>query len=490
MALPVLDVTARDFDTLVPLLQQRATIKFPNLPSTDFNTSSFVQMFIDLFAGMGDGLNFYIDNVAQELFWDSVRRRESAIRLGALIGFELKSATAASVTLRFAIAQPTPGIVTIPARTKVSTNDPDNPIVFETLIEATIPVGSLFVDIPAENAEAKSETVSSNNQPDQVFTVDEFPFVQDSAQVFAESVEWTEQDDFFVSKSTDKHFVTTVNEDERLEVTFGNGENGAIPVGDIEISYRIGGGVAGNVFTGVITVLETSFQDEFSNDVSMSVANIIPATDGTDKETVAQARFRAPRTVKTNQRTIAREDFEINALEVSGVSRAKVFTSDQDVLISENTGFLFVVPIGGGAPSEALKTEVFLQLTQVKPVPLGFVLNVVGPTYVQIDFTMKVYVTDDTFKTAAGTALRSAFESFFAESILEGDLIGTPNPEMDFGRDFFNSEIVSIAQSAHPEIRNIVLVTDLEAAYDLENDEFPVKGALIFEDGDTGLPLE
>ena len=60
MALPVLDVTGRDFEALVPLLRGRMVTRFPDLPQTDFNFSNFSSVFIDLFAGVGDGANFYI----------------------------------------------------------------------------------------------------------------------------------------------------------------------------------------------------------------------------------------------------------------------------------------------------------------------------------------------------------------------------------------------------------------------------------------------
>lgn len=488
-SLPVLDVTGRDFNSLVQILRLRAINRFDNLPQTDFNFSNFAAMFIDLFAGVGDGANFYIDNVAQDLFWESVRDRDNAIRLGKLIAFNFRSSIASQVTLRFEITKPSAGNVVIPARTQVQTNDPETPIIFETLTQATILAGQISVEVIAENAQLITEEFVSNDQPRQVFTVDNAPYVEGSASVLVNNVQWNEVEDFFNSETISQDYLAEIDGEDRLSIEFGDGEQGAIPSGDIELSYKIGGGASGNVFAGTIVVLEKSFTDIFSNPVTMFVSNTVAANGGRDRESVAEARFRAPRSVKTNERTIAREDFEINALDVAGISRAKVFTSDNNALIPENTGFLYIVPVGGGAPTLALRDEVREYLTTEKPTTLGFVLNVVSPNFIPISFNMKVFVKDPSFKADVKASLEQAFEEYFSETILSGDNAGQPNFEMDFEKAFFNSEVICVAQDANEQVRNIELITDLETTYNLAAEDFPIKGTLVFEDGDTGLPL-
>ncbi|MEE8150655.1 MAG: baseplate J/gp47 family protein [Nitrosomonadaceae bacterium] len=492
MALPVLDVTGRDFEALVPLLRDRMITRFPDLPQTDFNFSNFSSVFIDLFAGVGDGANFYIDNTAQNLFWDSVRDRDFAIKLGVLIGFVLKAATAAKVTLRFTLLKVALGDVVIPIRTQVKTNSPDNPVIFETITEVTIIAGQLFIDVEAENAELISEDFTSNGQPGQLFTVERSPFVQGSSVVIGGGAvgEWTAVPDFFNSKTVNEDYIPLVDSEDRLTIEFGDGEQGKIPVGDITLDYKIGGGTRGNVFSNTIKVLESTFTDQFSTLVNITVTNPLePSIPGEDRESVAQARFRAPRSVKTNERTVAEEDFEINALEVQGVSRARIFTSNDDALISENTGFLRIVQTGGGASSQALKDSIFDFLTIDKPLTVGFVLNVVDADFVSIDFVMKVFVNDESFKAVVHGELIEAFTEFFSETILTGEDAGQPNFEMDFGKKFFNSPVECLAQEASEQIRNVELTTDLAVVYNLLTSDFPIKGTLIFEDGDTALPL-
>ncbi len=491
--LPELDVTARDYDSLYETLVQRTVTKFPRLPQTDFNASNFYVVFADMFAGVGDGLNFYQDNQAQEMFWPTVRRRENAILLANLIGYRLTGATAAISILRFQLPRPALGSVIIPIRTQVKTNDPQRPLIFETITATEIPAGSLFVDVDAENAQLQLEEFTATGEADEQITAARVPYIEKSVLVTVNGINWTVVDDFFNSKTSDLHYVISLNEDDRLTVTFGDGNNGAlVPAGaSIELQYKIGGGAIGNVFADTIKVLDISFTDSFSNQVNVSVTNIIGAQAGNDRQTIGEARYRAPRSVKTNARTIADEDFEINATEVPGVSRARLFTSDNDATIAENSGFLYIVPKGGGIPTLTLRDAVYTYLTQVKPVGVGFILNVVAPSYTPISFVMKVFMKDNSFKTVALAALQLAFDYFFSETVLgTGDDAGSPNPLMDFERKFFNSELVAIGQDAHIKIRNVILSTDVQSTYTLTPEQFPVKGVLQFQDGDTGLPLE
>ena len=63
-----------------------------------------------------------------------------------------------------------------------------------------------------------------------------------------------------------------------------------------------------------------------------------------DRQTVASAKLLAPESLRALTRSVAREDFEINARRLSGVARALMLTSNEDPTIAENTGILYVIP--------------------------------------------------------------------------------------------------------------------------------------------------
>jgi hypothetical protein len=85
--------------------------------------------------------------------------------------------------------------------------------------------------------------------------------------------------------------------------------------------------------------------------VQVSVRNPAPASGGADRQSVASAKLLAPESLRALTRTVAREDFEINARRLSGVARALMLTSNEDPTIAENTGILYVIPQSqAGAP--------------------------------------------------------------------------------------------------------------------------------------------
>ena len=96
---------------------------------TDHSESNILVIIIDMFSGIGEQLNYYIDNMARESFISTARRYSSIVKLTRLIDYRIKAAIPASVDLT--ISLPTEPIFKlqgqdeffIPAGTKFSTNN-------------------------------------------------------------------------------------------------------------------------------------------------------------------------------------------------------------------------------------------------------------------------------------------------------------------------------------------------------------------------------
>ena len=142
---------------------------------------------------------------------------------------------------------------------------------------------------------------------------------------------WQEVDDFANSGPDDPHFTL---DSASGEIQLGplirhpSGEErqyGRVPTKGRQIrfaSYRLGGGVVGNVGEGTITALRSAIP------YVDSVINYEAAKGGTDAETLESAKLRAPKTLKTNTRAVTAEDFEYLAKEASPeVARAKCISS-------------------------------------------------------------------------------------------------------------------------------------------------------------------
>jgi predicted phage baseplate assembly protein len=83
-------------------------------------------------------------------------------------------------------------------------------------------------------------------------------------------------------------------------------------------SYRSGGGIAGNVGANRLTLLKSSIP------YVAEVTNHTPASGGTNAEDLEHAKWRAPNLLRSNERAVTPEDFEILACTASnGIARAR-----------------------------------------------------------------------------------------------------------------------------------------------------------------------
>lgn len=123
---------------------------------------------------------------------------------------------------------------------------------------------------------------------------------------------WQEVDDLGGSGPRDPHYVLDRSTG---EIGFGDGRHGAIPVANpllpasniVARRWLSGGGTAGNVGAGTITTLATVVPG------IKAVTNRLAAVGGSEGETLADARLRAPAELKAKDRAMTAEDFELIA---------------------------------------------------------------------------------------------------------------------------------------------------------------------------------
>jgi hypothetical protein len=363
--------------------------------------------------------------------------------------------------------------------------------------------------VSAENSESHDVAFNSTEQPDQSFRLPSTPYIDGSASVVAADGTYTEVDNFLDSTSTDRHFTVVVDNNDRATLRFGNGVNGKIPTGTITCAYKTGGGLSANsIGPGEIKVIEDSFTDAVGNPVVVTVTNASEPSNGQDRQNAAQIREAAPESIRVINRAVAREDFDIVAEGVAGVARALMLTSDQDASISENSGKLYVVPEGGGLPSQALKDEVLAQFDETDgdyPHTLTFDLDVTDPVYLTINVSARVYfvqgITTASAIADAAAAIRANLVSFFALRNADGTL----NDKIGFGFDFKDADGNVSGEIVLGDVYNVVRDTtgvrkigDTYADFQLNGEhrdvtiaarEFPVLGTVTLINGDTGNPI-
>lgn len=495
----LVDFTDRDFESWRAAIRQRAAVKFPQW--TDFNRANIGNLLLELFAHTLDVVSYTQDQQLLETRVVLARQRKSMIEIGKGYGFKLSEAEAATVDLEFTIAdgQPRARDITIPAGTEVTTEDVQSPVSFFTLADAIIPQGQIQVgSVAAENAEAQQDTAVLDGTPDQEIELAVIPYVDGTSVVDVAGDAYSEVTDGLIYHGpTDKVYEVIVDESGRAALRFGDGTNGVAPSGVATIDYKTGGGSAGNVDPNTLKRLPGSFTDDAGVPVQLLVRNPSGGGGGVDRMTTEEARIAIPASLLTlGQRSVTRDDFELNARRVRGVARSLLLTSDDEPLIPEYTAHVFIVPVGGGLPSVALKADVLNELTVERPPPVGMDVFVFDPVLGIISITATVYLEEGVSEPDARTAIEDSLDGFFALENADG----SPNLDIDFGAHIRSADGSVAAEIPFSDlfnavrdaigIRKVDKSTFLPAAdVSLGLDEFPVLGSITLYNGDTGSPF-
>ena len=383
---PVIDYMSRDYESLLQAMRDQIPAKLPEW--TDFaNEADFGNVLLELFAHIGDILSYYQDRVANESFLGTARTRRSVIEHLRLIGYELGTAAPAAATLSLTVPGSVTATVTVNRgdafATKSQKNSPSE--VFEYTREAALSInfGTLTPDpvtgrkvfgpdpvtgqggISVEQGQLVRDELlgTSDGSANQSFALAHpglmlrppGPAQQASRDVVlvtqlgaATPDAWTLRDTLAFSESGQKDYTVQIDENDRACVIFGDGVFGAIPPPGtlIRATYRVGGGVAGNVAAGAITTIVSAPQLAL---LGGTVTNTGPATGGAERETIEHAVRHAPAVFRSVRRAVTAADYEALALRFKGVGKVRAAATGW------NQVTLYVAPSGGGKVSDVLE---------------------------------------------------------------------------------------------------------------------------------------
>lgn len=286
-------------------------------------------------------------------------------------------------------------------------------------------------------------------------------------------VRWKRVDSFFASGPRSRHYTLDYVSG---VVQFGDGRRGMVPPEGknsiVATSYRIGGGAIGNVNANTLTSLGRALA------YIESVTNPLPGSGGADRESVEEAKARAPYTIKSRDRAVTAEDYEMLALRASTqLARAKCVPD------RTNRGHvtLALVPKADTrgdeltrrlVPSNEIMRFVKNYLEERKLV--GTVLNVVRPRYK--DISLRVVL----IRRSVGTSerLRKDIEHKLRR-FLHSLVGGKDGKGWEFGRPVLKAELIHLVEEVpgvegvdHLEIRDEQRNVGIEHLR-LEDDELP-----------------
>lgn len=399
----------RSYRTIKASLISKLIIKCSEI--TDLSESNILIILISMFAGLGEQLHYYIDNMAQESFLSTCRLFSSAVKLTRVLDYRVKASLPSSVDLYITYTDSDGNPVDIseagiiPAGTIVETN---NGIQFITTQDITIPIGASFgvssakqwVKVEDDNL---GETTTAQNQQLDL----PLDYANNTLEITINSVVWTLQKTLARSLPTDTHYIVDVGSDGIPYVQFGNGVKGMIPPANFSVlgNYYTTEGSAGNTISEqTITQLSGSLTIP-SPAVAIQITNPNSPVGGYDIETIDDIRVNAPLTIRTLDRAVTEQDYTDMALQADSVVKANVINT-----CGKNLA-VYIAPAGGGIATGSLidDTAEFLETVKMVTTHLDVYAAGITPVFAQMLITARFRADKVQCKLDAENALTNSF---------------------------------------------------------------------------------
>lgn len=497
------DYTDKDFEAVRARLAVLIVAAFPDWSDTE--RSRFENVLLDAFAFMMDVLAYYLDNMARQTRWGTVTMRYAMIELARLIGYSLDTNTASTADVIFSIPAATAGLVTIPAGTTNKTLGTASDVIrFQSQAVATIAVGLTdSLAVISEHSKAEAESYTAVGEIGEEFVLESTPFLDLSDSMTIAAIGWTRVEHFLDSGPADLHYTIRVDENDKAKVKVGDGVNGATAAvgGAVEIAYKSGGGPDGDVDATALQRVEGGpWYDALGNRVTLTCNNAAAASGGDSRESVAEAKVRAPRSIRVLNRCIARTDWSDLAIQVAGVGRALALTSNEMVGVPEGQVWLYIIreDLTFPVPAATL-TAVETYITTNYPTPAVCTWDARTTPTVSVDVAVFVYLESGAVGATVAGLIRTALQALFDPVDASGD----ENEDIDFGYnmkdaagayegewslDQFDTTIKTVSG-----IRRLGTTADgegmtinaVEDNLSLNENEWPIRGNLTVTDGDT-----
>ena len=306
----------------------------------------------------------------------------------------------------------------------------------------------------ATHGETVQEVLGSGDasQPFQKFTLKQPPLTHISAstpsgaestlKVRVNDILWQEMASLYGRGSRDRVYITKTDDDGKTTVQFGDGITGTrLPTGqnNIQVTYRKGIGIEGNVKAEQLTMLLTRPLGV------KGVTNPLAATGGDDRESLADARHNAPLTVLTLERAVSLKDYEDFARAFAGISKALA------TWVWDGKGYnVFITVAGPKGVAIEEKSQIYENLLTA--------LQKSGDPFVKI--SIKSY-KKTFFKIAGNIKISSGYQPEKVLKSVKKELRTRFSFDArDFGQPVMLSEVIAVIQA----VQGVVMV-DVDKLY-------------------------
>lgn len=296
---------------------------------TDRNAGDLGMLFVELAAVSGDLLNFYIDNQANETYLTSAVQRKNMKRVLSLVNYRIRGPEPARTSAIFSLDGEKDYDITIPKYFQICYRDAVNGDVFyATAEECSMLAGESEVQVEAVQGQVHTvrRTVADISTWRTVTIMDE-NVANGSVLVNVDGTDWTEVPDVLYETDDAGKFSVYENLDDQTVIEFGHDWRQSLPgnpKAPVTIRYLTTEGSTGGISAArVNTVVDSLIVNGYDVSQDLTVSNLYDATGGADRETIEEARVKAPHIVKSRQLMTTLKDYEYFAEDIPGVYKAR-----------------------------------------------------------------------------------------------------------------------------------------------------------------------
>lgn len=425
-----LDFSGLDYDT-----SRRAIIEYIKTyfsdQFNDFVASNGVMMLVEIVAGVSAKLALRSDILVNESTFATALSEQAIVNHLSLINQRIKRQTPAIVDIEITVSQPVSTDIEIDAGTSFSIVGGDGKqIIYEVYrapndwtTKIVIPAGKRgVIAYGLEGQFSTPVTFVSNGDPNQKFVIQDDDVLELPLLVSIDGEEWTVIFDPIERYGVSDKVVEVYFVDDLVTFRFGDNLTGQIPRAGavITVKYRVGGGLRGKIGVGVIdSSRQISPLPPSTAAVSVRFRNISASVGGTNRETVAQAKKRAPRDFSLQRSIVTANDYAHAAASFSHPVFGSVSKAVATIKSSLNANIVEIFVLANGqdnapvAPSAGLKAGLATYIGDLHVLTNSIVISEgkLKPVDVSLNIIMNRSVDASVIKSKVESALDDFFDS-------------------------------------------------------------------------------
>jgi len=375
----------------------------------DYNfEGSGLNVLLDLLAYNTYYNSFYLNMVAAEAFLPTAQKRNSVVNLAKSLNYTPRSVTSATISGTATLTlTSSPVNITIPAYTSFTGSVDGITHNFlntsAVVISPTSGVYSATMTLKEGRYINRRYTVNLNDS-DQRFlipntTVDTSTL---TVSVLNSSVDSTTRTFSKVTNlvevtSTTRVYYIEEAEDGQFEIKFGDGVFGvALDAGNIVVlEYLVSNGSSAN------DIESLTYADAIAGVTTINFVSSDPASGGSDRETINQIKFNAPKAYEAQNRVVTADDYKTLMLQQATVDSCVVWGGEDNEPPTFGKVFIAIKPTTGDVLTATEKLNLINSVIKPKKV-LTISTEIVDPEYlfIIVDATVK-YQSDATISTSA-----------------------------------------------------------------------------------------